>query len=181
MMHMKTFVTIGLTFVGALLFGSGCEKPAHGGKDAHAHSGAKTGESAESHDDHDHDHAHQAPHGGLLIALGDHVANAEIVMDAGTGTLTLYAFDGCAENAVRIKQESIALRVVPADKRDARELTLSARSNALTGEKPGDAAEFSVRDDSLMGAAGFDGVIVKIEIKGESYSDVKFRWPKSGE
>jgi hypothetical protein len=182
-MHMRTIVTLGLTFVGALLFASGCEKHAQGRNDTDDQSGAKAGNSARAHDDHDHDHEHVhiAPHGGLLVELGEHVANAEIVFDSGAATLTLYTFDGCAENAVRIKQESISLRVARPGTTDVRELTLAARGNALTGEKPGDSAEFSVQDDLLKGVAGFDGVIVKVEIKGQTYSDVKFRWPKSGQ
>src|SRR5690606_9176283 len=36
--------------------------------------------------DHDHDHHHhEAPHGGHLVMLGDHVAQVELVLNAETG------------------------------------------------------------------------------------------------
>lgn len=170
-------IVVTLTLFAALVFAAGCEKHAQGGKNAHVHAGEKTGESAHSH----HDQGHNAPHGGVLVELGDHAASVEILVDPKTGSLTLYAFDGCAENAVRLKQESVAVRVVLAGKADAHELTLTARSNALTGEKPGDAAEFEATDDAVKGVAAIEGVIAQIEIKGQKYSNVKFRWSASGE
>lgn len=174
MMNMRTISAIGLGLAGVLLLAGGCDRSAQGGS---------AGGAAKAHDhshDHDHDHGHKAPHGGVLIELGDHAASVEIVFDAAAGKLTLYTFDGCAENTARIKQDTVAVRVTPTGKNEARELKLAARENALTGEKPGDAAEFAATDDSLKGATALDGVIAKIEIKGQGYSDVKFRWEKSG-
>ncbi len=50
---------------------------------------------------HVHTHQHAAPHGGMLVEVGDHQFNVELVHDAGTGTLTLYTLDAHAENFVR--------------------------------------------------------------------------------
>ncbi|MBK7495896.1 MAG: hypothetical protein IPI28_11060 [Candidatus Omnitrophica bacterium] len=48
---------------------------------------------SDSHD-HNHDHHHAAPHGGTMVALGDHMAHLELVLDSQNGTLTAYILDG---------------------------------------------------------------------------------------
>src|SRR5262245_869906 len=155
MIDMKKIAAMALSLGGVLLYAVGCDKPAQGGNAV-----GKPGEAAKAHDEHDHEHEHHhtAPHGGVLVELGEHAASVEIMFDAAVGRLTLYTFDGCAENATRIKQATIAVRVTAAGKSEGRDLTLAARENALTGEKPGDAAEFSAQDDLLKGATAIDGV-----------------------
>ena len=70
----------------ALLAAAGCAK-----KEAPAH-------------DHGPGHAHTAPHGGVLVELGDHAAALELRFDAARGVLQAWVLDGHAENFVRIAQ-----------------------------------------------------------------------------
>jgi len=41
--------------------------------------------------------AHEAKHGGELVALGDHAAHIEVLHDDGAGTVTVYVYDGAVE------------------------------------------------------------------------------------
>ena len=126
---------------------------------------------AEKGDDHDRDHGHKAPHGGLLVPLGDHFANVELVQDTKEKTLIAYAYDSCAENLVRLKQEKIEVKVVTGDGEIA--LSLDATDNPLTGEKPGDASAFQARHEKLASPIK-SGEIVKISIRGSDFANVAF-------
>ena len=75
------------TLAGVLLFVSACAKKSD----------------ADSHADHAHrGHVHTAPHGGVLIEVGDHQYNLEFVHDRSAGSLTVYVLDAHAENFVRV-------------------------------------------------------------------------------
>jgi hypothetical protein len=60
-----------------------------------------------------HGHEHHAPHDGTLVELGEEFAHLELVLNAQTGTLTVYVLDGEAEQSVRIAQPEIELTVHP--------------------------------------------------------------------
>ncbi len=123
------------------------------------------------------EHEHSAPHGGALVELGEEFAHVEIVLDATTGKLAAYAFDGEAEKSVRVKQSEIEVAV----KNPATTIKLGGVANALTGETAGDTSEFSGQSDRLKGATDFDGVIKTISIKGKQFKDVEFNFPKGAE
>ena len=55
---------------------------------------------AHDHHHHHHDEEHKAPHGGTLVALGDHQYHAEIAWDETAKTITVYVLDGEAERAL---------------------------------------------------------------------------------
>ena len=127
-----------------------------------------------------HHHHHKAPHGGCLVAVGDHFAHVEFVLDAATGKLTAYVLDGEAEKAVRIKQKEIKLKIEGlGDKKF--ELELVAVANVLSGEAVGDTSQFEATHEKLKGAKHFDGEIDKIEIKGQKTKNVEFDFPHGNE
>ncbi|GIS61994.1 MAG: hypothetical protein CM1200mP2_42190 [Planctomycetaceae bacterium] len=66
---------------------------------------------AHDHHHHHHDEEHKAPHGGTLVALGDHQYHAENAWDETAKTITVYVLDGEAEKAVPIDVEEIVLAV----------------------------------------------------------------------
>lgn len=119
-------------------------------------------------------HGHKAPNGGQLVELGEHFAQLEFV--AGGGRLTLYVLDGHASGALRIEQREVAVDVGSPGGAPKR-LLLAATANALTGEKPGDSSQF---DAPFENAAAFEGVVEAIQIKGQSFKAVKFRYPGGG-
>ncbi|MHC4922919.1 MAG: hypothetical protein ACYTG4_02425 [Planctomycetota bacterium] len=109
-------------------------------------------------------HAHSAPHGGVLIEVGDHAANVELLLDAKAGTLTLWALGGHAESAVRLADKSIPVEVGIGESEMA--LRLAPVENALSGEKIGDTSEFSVTHEKLKGLKSVRVVIPRIVVRG---------------
>lgn len=118
------------------------------------------------------EHHHDAPHGGILVELGDHFANVELVLDTEAGKLTLYAFDAHAESPVRLTQQSIPFKLALPDDAQEYELTLAATVNPLTGETLGDTSEFSVLHDLLRGNDSIKIVIPTLVVNEQNFSDV---------
>jgi hypothetical protein len=121
------------------------------------------------------EHEHHAPHHGQLVELGDEFAHVELVLDRKAGTLTAYVLDGEAEQSVRIAQPSLTLRCTAPLSLSAKPVVLVASDNVLTGEKPGDASEFSVVDPALRDLLQLEGRIESVSVKGRTFSDVLFR------
>jgi hypothetical protein len=134
--------------------------------------------------DHDHakapaagGHAHVAPHGGVLVEVGDHAYNLEFLRDAASGRLSVWVLDGHAENFTRIKAASLDLvATVGAEKRA---LTLKAVANPATGETVGDTSQFDVQADWLKTAPAFDGSVPALEIRGTKFGPIQFKLPAS--
>jgi hypothetical protein len=129
------------------------------------------------------DHHHVAPRGGMLVEVGEHQASLEIVVDPGTGRLTIFVLDGCAENTIRLAQPAIKVTVIlpPAPDEvsaEAHVATLAAVANPLTGETVGDTAEFTALVPELVGAQYFAGVVGELEIRGTSFTGVDFYYPE---
>ncbi len=117
-------------------------------------------------------HAHEAPHGGVLVELGDHFAFLEFVLDEEAGSLTVYVLDGAAEQAVRVSQETIGLVFEAPGTLAGTSLELKARANVLTGETAGDSSQFVVTHESLKGVKAFAGTVVLIAVRGQEFRDV---------
>jgi hypothetical protein len=143
---------------------------------------------AESHDGHDHDtlddghgHHHDAPRGGTLIVLGDHLGHFEALLDAETGTLSLYALDGHAEEPVRLTLEALTVEITPRATSETFTLELGAVASPLTGETVGDTSEFRVTDPRLQGLTAFDGVLGALPFRGTGVPPVEFTFPEGNE
>ncbi|MGQ0614470.1 MAG: hypothetical protein ACT4PV_12110 [Planctomycetaceae bacterium] len=132
--------------------------------------------------DHDHDahradgrgHDHDAPHGGAIVVLGDEFAHIEILADAVAGRLTLYLLDGHAQKGVRSADEKIRCTIRPA----GFVIELLPATRPTTGEKPGDASEFSTSDDRLKGLTRFTAVLERVVVKGKPFEDVEIPYPE---
>ncbi len=120
----------------------------------------------------DDGHAHTAPHGGVLVELGEHVGFLEVVLDADAGSLTVYVLDGGAEQAVRIAQPSISLTFEMPQAIATQALVLAAKANVLTGETVGDTSEFVVIHPALKGQTMFTARVGELTVKGQTFRDV---------
>lgn len=132
----------------------------------HAHDAAKSagGEA------HGHGHAHTAPHGGLLVEVGDHQFNVELVIDREIGRVAAYILDGHAENFVRITQPAIELRL----REPSRGLMLQAVANPATGETVGSTSQFEATAPWLKDSGALTGEIIRLEIRGATFSGLPF-------
>jgi hypothetical protein len=118
------------------------------------------------------------PHGGTAVVLGDEDYHVELVLDARTGVLQAFLLDGEMEDFVRSGSASI---VITATGGAPREVVLSAVANPETGETVGDTALFQGQADWLKGAPEFDGAIKSVAIRGTTFADVKFNFPKGND
>lgn len=117
-------------------------------------------------------HEHVAPHGGTLIVVGDHQFNLELVHDAEDGRLSAYVLDAHAENFVRLPIQGFAIVALVNGHRES--LPMAAVGNPVTGETIGDTAEFAGFAEWLKGRVAFDAYIPAIDIRGATFTDVRF-------
>jgi predicted small lipoprotein YifL len=133
------------------------------------------------HDHHHHHHHHEAPRGGTLVELGDHVAHIEFLLDEETGLLRAYILDGHAENPVQLADAAILLEVMPGDGVESFTLPLEAQANPLTGETPGATSEFAGQSDALIGLTQFEAALPAITVRGVTIDAFSFPFPEGNE
>jgi hypothetical protein len=128
-------------------------------------------------------HVHTAPHGGMLVELGEHFANVEVVFAGETGELTLYLLDAHAENAVRSSQGRLYLAIDALERDGTREtptdlvIQIPAVESALTGETAEHSSQFSELVKPLRGVSGFEGRLQTVFVQGREFKDVAVKWP----
>ncbi len=125
-----------------------------------------------SHDhDHGHGHAHHASHGGVLIEVGEHEANLEVVHDAEAGVITIYVSGAHAEKPVRIKDEKFpALLQI---KKEDVGVVFEAQASALSQETVGDTSIFKTEGEFLKTEDVTHITVDKINIYGKTFTDIK--------
>ena len=143
-----------------------------------------TGCSKKSGHDHKHDHSHghhhhTPPHGGTAVVLGNEAYHVELVLDATTGKLQAYLLDGELENFVRSAMPSFELSAT--FNGATQTLLFQPVANPATGETVGDTALFETQAEWLKTTASFDGALKSINVKGTTYTDVKFNFPKGND
>ena len=124
-------------------------------------------------------HEHKPPHGGTPVVLGDEAYHLEFVRDAATGRLSAYVFDGELENFIRSAVPSITL--VATVHGAPQTLVLAAVPNPATGETVGDTALFSGQAAWLETTPEFDAVLSGIAIRGTTFANVKFNFPRGND
>jgi hypothetical protein len=122
-----------------------------------------------------HLHVDVPPHGGTPVALGDDY-QIEWVLDAPGGKLQAYVLDGEMENFVRISPASFEVTAKLPDGRKV--LHFTAIPNSATGEKVGSTSLFETQADWLKTTKTFDAVIHELDVKGTTFSNVAFNFPK---
>lgn len=158
MKHTTFTPRLALGFLGGLglLLGSGCDNHDHA---VHSEGG----------------HKHASAHGGVAVELGEHQFHLDFLADPALGTLKAWVMDAHAENFVRITNGSMALRVsVQASEKD---LELTAQANATTGETLGDTSQFEGKADWLKGLERFNAVMPRVQIRGQTFTNVAFSYP----
>jgi hypothetical protein len=124
-------------------------------------------------------HEHKAPHGGTPVVLGDESYHLELVLDATRGKLQAYVLDGEMENFVRLSVSSVEINALVEG--ISQTLVLQPVANPATGETVGDTALFEAQADWLKTVKKFDAALNKITIRGTTFTDVKFNFPKGND
>ncbi|MEM7412808.1 MAG: hypothetical protein AAF430_21425 [Myxococcota bacterium] len=133
-----------------------------------------------AHGHHDHHHHHVAPHGGTLVVLGEEFAHLELVVDRKTGAMTAYVLDGEAERGVAISQTLLEIDAAPSGG-DPFTVQLAPVENVLTGETSGNTSQFAGEADPLKTLRRFEGEVRQIEVRGQRFEAVAFRFPEGNE
>lgn len=118
------------------------------------------------------EHDHLAPHGGILVELGEEFAHVELLLERDEGALTAWLLDGDAERAVRSAAPDLQVVLVQADAQLI--LNLAPVASALTGETAGDTSQFHVVDPRLETWSGVEGRLPRIELLGSVFEGVVF-------
>jgi len=122
-------------------------------------------------------HHHDAPHGGALIELGDHVASIEFVFESASGTLTAYVLDAHAEDPVRLTGGALFVEIELDGNEEYIPLELRGVASSLTGESETNTSQFRGTERALRGLTTFGGTIPSIAVRGAVFNEVAFRYP----
>jgi hypothetical protein len=112
-----------------------------------------------------------SPRGGTLVEIGDQLAFLDVLLDPGTGRLTIHVLDGSAAQPIRLAQSKIKMTIVlpPLDDETTGHIinvTLDAVENAATGQTVGNTSVFSAELPRLVGHDHFAAVVGELEIQG---------------
>jgi hypothetical protein len=117
-------------------------------------------------------HTHAAPHGGVLIDVGNHTAQLELVLKPESGRLTAYMLDAHAEGPIRLSQPSIEVTVAPAGGALPVIVDLKPVASELTGETAGDTSQFTAEHAELKGVREGTVLIKKLEFRGREFTEI---------
>jgi len=162
----RTQVPVYALFV-ALIFAAGCGRS------------QPAAESTAAAAPHVHEHEHKAPHDGTPVVLGAELYHLEFVREAATGTLQVYVLDGEMENFIRVA--ALELSISANVNGSQQTLVLRAIASGATGETVGDTSLFEGQAEWLKTTPTFDGVLKALTIRGTTFTEVKFNFPKGNE
>ena len=111
--------------------------------------------------------------------LGSEVYHIELVLDASAGKLQAYVLDGEMENFIR--SAAPAFDVLATVAGETKTLTFLPVANPATGETVGDTSLFETQADWLKTTQDFDAVLKTITVRGTTFADVKFNFPKGND
>jgi hypothetical protein len=111
--------------------------------------------------------------------LGNETYHLELVRDAATGTLSAYILDGEMEKFIRVPAASF--EVVATVGGAKRPLQFKAVANSITGETAGNTAQFDAQAEWLKTTPAFDAMLTSLEIRGTTFANVAFNFPKGNE
>jgi len=124
-------------------------------------------------------HQHVPPHHGTPVVLGNEEYHVELVLEPATGKCDAYVLDGELENFIRVQQPSFEVLALPKGRKEI--LTFKAVANNSTGETVGDTSQFETQADWLKTEKEFDAVLINLGVRGNTYQDVKFNFPKGND
>lgn len=140
-------------------------------------SGCAGGGHDHEHDDHaGHAHVHQAPHGGALGMIGDHLFQLEVVSNRDAGRIELFVLDGEAERFVRIAAPEIEGVAELGDSEWL--LRFQAVANAATGEEVGNSSHFVAEAPNLVDMPEFELRFDRLELLGRTFEGVSIPFPE---
>ncbi|MBK6485297.1 MAG: hypothetical protein IPF98_00185 [Gemmatimonadetes bacterium] len=119
-----------------------------------------------------------APHGGMLVELGNRVAHVEFVLDTTRGILTAYVLDATARHPLRLTQGRLDLTMFDLVEGNPEVVTvLAGKANPRTEETYDNTSVFIGFVPQLAGRGQFRASLQRVEIAGQVFTDVPVSYP----
>jgi hypothetical protein len=150
MKTVKSFALLATTLLLTVVVGCRDSSPSHG-------------------HDHGHGHDHTPPHGGTIVVIAPNQLHLELVLDSTVGKLQAYVLDGHYGESLVIPETSFILVA----QMDGKEETLTLQ------RAPEKSSLFEAQADWLKTVKEFEGHIPTITLKGATFTNLKFFYPKS--
>lgn len=124
---------------------------------------------------HGHSHFDGPPHGGTPVQIGDHGFHLELVLDPTVGKMQAYVLDGHMEHYVSVPEKTFSLSAKVGEKTE----TLSF-ARVPDPQKPSSetSSTFEANAEWLKSVTAFEGTIPEITLKGKSFTNITFSFPK---
>jgi len=123
-----------------------------------------------------HDHSHGPPHGGTPVVVAEHKYHLELVRDATNGLMQAYVLDGDLHDFIRVPEASFTLVANMGGQTER--LEFQRMTNATSPDPADPSFLFEARAEWVKNATNFDGVIPSITLKGQTFTNVTFPFPK---
>jgi hypothetical protein len=123
-----------------------------------------------------HDHAHAPPHGGTPVVVAEHKYNLELVRDGTTGLMQAYVLDEDFHDFIRVPETNFALLANFSGRTERVEFHRGTNSASPLPSDP--SFLFEARAEWLKTATNFDGLIPSITLKGRTFTNISFPFPK---
>jgi hypothetical protein len=124
----------------------------------------------------DHDHVQGPPHGGTPVLIAEHKFHLELVRDPASGVMQAYVLDDHMEEYVAVPETNFTLTASISGRTE--KLDLLRLPNPADGKLTSASFLFEGRAEWVKAATNFDGLISTITLKGQTYTNISFPFPK---
>jgi len=119
-----------------------------------------------------------APHGGMLVELGNRVAHVEFVLDTARGILTAYVLDGTAQHPLRLTRGRLDLTMLNLVEGIPEVFTvLAGKADPKTEETFDNTSVFIGFVPQLTGRAQYRALLQRVEVAEQLFADVPISYP----
>jgi hypothetical protein len=116
------------------------------------------------------------PHGGTPVQIGSHGFHLELVRDAEKSRFQAFVLDGHVEGYVKVPEKSFEMMATIGDQKQR--LTFNRVPDSASGNPAEPSYTFEGSADWIKHATNFNAVFSSITLKGKTFTNVTFSFPK---
>jgi len=120
--------------------------------------------------------SHGPPHGGTPVNVAEHKYHLELVRDATNGVMQAYVLDGDLHDFIRVPESNFELVAKLGGQTER--LEFQRMTNAMSPSPADPSFLFEARAEWVKSATNFEGLIPSITLKGQTFTNVAFPFPK---
>jgi hypothetical protein len=121
-------------------------------------------------------HSHAPPHGGTPVVVEEHKYHLELVRDATTGLMQAYVLDDHLHDFIKVPETNFTMVANLGGQTER--LEFQRVTNAMSPNPTDPSFQFEARADWVKGATNFEGSIPTITLKGQTFTNITFPFPK---